>query len=282
MGKRNQSKLQWVSLIAMVGQSLLAVVDVGATNAGLLDITVRDATIPTNQRMMEASSFGIEMVDNSIAVLERGFVGMTEVETAHFMRFFDPGTTGDADYQFLQDVLMNFRRIRARVVGQIVVEYESSSIVCTGDMQLYYTDFARIHICPYFLEEDNELRLARDYVHEIAHVALKVLDRPYFFPHYGPYQQLTPRGHWSASIPMVGPIFREMARQDTLYQPDAYAKISESLACLQDDVSEKYRCPPHIAAVSAKLAADQAAVSVDPIDDPSDRRLLSLSNGSHD
>ena len=53
--------------------------------------------------------------------------------------------------------------------------------MCTG-MRLYYTDFTKIHVCPYFNTEQKAGRKERVLVHEVAHIALLVVDRPYYDP----------------------------------------------------------------------------------------------------
>ena len=49
-------------------------------------------------------------------------------------------------------------------------------------MRLYYTNFIKIYFCPYFLEEASPKHKVRTLIHEVAHVELRVLDRPYYDP----------------------------------------------------------------------------------------------------
>lgn len=100
--------------------------------------------------------------------------------------------------------------------------------MCEG-MRLYYTDFIKIHVCPYLnITETSVNRMARVFVHELTHMALLVADRTYYDPksYSSRYAELTPRGHWTAQIPLIGLIFREIARSDTLYHPDGYSHFA--------------------------------------------------------
>jgi hypothetical protein len=105
------------------------------------------------------------------------------------------------------------------------VEFEAESENCDL-MRLYYTDLVKIHVCPYFATETRDERMARQWVHELTHIALLVVDRPYYQPVSTAYAALTPRGSWTAQIPLVGPILREIVHNDTLYHPDAYARFA--------------------------------------------------------
>ena len=96
---------------------------------------------------------------------------------------------------------------------------------CDGQ-RLYFTDLSRLIVCPYFFQEDNELRKAHTLIHEIAHIALIVADRPYYRPTSKKYAALTPNGSWTTELPLVGPVLREILRGDTLYHPDAYAHFA--------------------------------------------------------
>ena len=96
--------------------------------------------------------------------------------------------------------------------------------MCTG-IRLFYTDFVQVYICPYITQEDNIERKARVLIHEVAHMALLVTDRPYYDPksYSSRYNALTPQGSWSTKIPVIGHIIREIVHSDTLYHPDAYS-----------------------------------------------------------
>jgi hypothetical protein len=168
------------------------------------------------------------MVDGAITVLSRGWHGMSSTEREQFQRFFDPANTGDIDAQFLSQVLDNYRQIREQFDKELTFEFEAESQMCDL-MRLYYTDLFKIHVCPYFATETRTDRLARQLVHEMTHIALLVVDRPYYYPTSSAYATLTPRGPWTAQIPVIGPLFRELAHSDTLYHPDAYARFAAEL-----------------------------------------------------
>ena len=173
----------------------------------------------------------VEMVDNAIYVVSKGWNGMTQYEKSLFIQLFDPGDTGDVDQEFVTDVLANLQQIRGRLSSPLMVAYRENNDRCEGK-RLFYTDLHKIFVCPYFTTEESNGRKARVLIHEIVHMALLSVDRPYFHKntHSTRYQALTPRGSWTAEIPLLGPIFREIARGDTLYHPDAYAWLAVELA----------------------------------------------------
>jgi hypothetical protein len=143
-------------------------------------------------------------------------------QRALFLRYFDPAGTGEVDEAFVVAVRQNYRRIRHAFSGEVPLRYEADSHLCQ-EMRLYYTDLLSLHVCPYFLTEGNDLRKARTLIHEYAHIALWVVDRPYYCPGSKDYARLTPRGSCPAQLPLVGPLLRELNANDTLYHPDAYA-----------------------------------------------------------
>lgn len=165
-----------------------------------------------------------EMVDRAIAALSGGLAGMTPAERVLFDQLYDPGNTGDMDEQFAAEVLANYKRIRARLDAPMSAVLAPDSDHCQGQ-RLFFTDLTRIYVCPYFDAEESVERKARVLIHEAVHMSLLVVDRPYFHKNtYSTrYQALTPRGAWTARLPLVGPLFREMAHGDTLFHPDAYA-----------------------------------------------------------
>ena len=171
------------------------------------------------------------MVDRAITVLSGGLAGMNPAEQALFNQLYDPGNTGDIDERFVADVLGNYKRIRDRLDDSLMVVQASPNGHCDA-MRLYYTDLAKIYVCPYFDVEKNQIRKARVLIHEAVHMSLLVIDRPYFHKNtYSTrYRALTPRGPWTATLPLVGPLFREIAHDDTLYHPDAYAWFAAELA----------------------------------------------------
>jgi len=166
----------------------------------------------------------LEMVDSAVEVLSKGLNGMTPEEIEQFERIFDPSDSGTIDQEYVDDVLENYGKIRSRLEGSISFEYTEDSEMCEGQ-RLYHTDFITIKICPYFNTESDSVRKTRVLVHEVAHIALKAKDRPYYDPksYSSSYNSLMPRGSWATQLPAVGLIFREISLGDTLYHPDAYA-----------------------------------------------------------
>ncbi len=173
------------------------------------------------------------LVDQAIDALSGGLANLTPAQRALFNQLFDPGNTGDIDQQFVADVLANYRRIRDRLEAPLTVIRVSESNHCQ-DQRLYYTDLSTLYVCPYFETEKNPDRKARVLIHEAAHMSLLVVDRPYFHKNtYSTrYRALTPRGPWTARLPLVGPLCREIAHGDTLFHPDAYAWFAVEVAAL--------------------------------------------------
>lgn len=171
-----------------------------------------------------------QMVDQAISVLSGGLDGMTPAERALFDQLYDPGNTGDIDERFVADVLANFRQIRARLDAPLTILRAEDDDRCE-DMRLYYTDLAKIYVCPYFDVEESQDRKARVLIHEAVHMSLLVVDRAYFHKNTSStrYRALTPRGPWITGLPLVGPLFREIAHADTLFHPDAYAWFAVEL-----------------------------------------------------
>ena len=165
-----------------------------------------------------------DLVDEAIAILSKGWGRMTPAERALFNQLYDPGDTGRVDERYVAEVLDNYEKIGRRLDRSLTVIFEPDNDRCEGQ-RLYYTDLARIYVCPYFNLEDSTARKARVLIHEIAHMSLLAVDRPYFHKNtYSTrYRALTPRGSWLTEVPLLGPIFRELAHNDTLYHPDAYA-----------------------------------------------------------
>jgi hypothetical protein len=204
---------------------------------------------------------GSRMVDTAIVVLSKGWQGMSEAEREKFLRFYDPGDTGDVDAEFVQSVQRNFERIDRKLASELAVEFAEDSKMCVG-MRLYYTEFIKVHVCPYIEVEINQTRMARDLVHEVAHMALLVVDRAYYHDDYTPYQELTPRGHWTAQLPVVGHLLREIARADTEFHPDAYAKFAAALLDSQAEDEQEH-------------APVYDNIELDAEIDPADARFLS-------
>jgi hypothetical protein len=149
---------------------------------------------------------------------------MSPEEREQFERIFDPSGSGAIDDDYLVDVINNYRKIEHRLESSFILQYEEESDIC-DNMRLFYTDFFKIHICPYFINEEDSVRIARVLVHEVAHIALLAGDRPYYHPKSfsASYNELSPRGSWVTQVPVVGIIVREISQSDTLYHPDAYA-----------------------------------------------------------
>jgi len=164
---------------------------------------------------------GIQRVEHAISVLSGGWSNMTPAQQAQFTRFFDPSGSG-FDERFVAEVLNNFRAIRREFDDDVVAECETGGGLCTG-ARLYYTYWSNVHVCPYFQTETDNIRKARDFVHELAHNAMLAVDRPYYSPRSSAYAQLTPRGSWANQIPVIGAIVRPLSASDTLYHPDAYS-----------------------------------------------------------
>lgn len=165
-----------------------------------------------------------EMIGQAIEVLSGGLAGMTTDERTLFYQLYDPGSTGDVDEHFIANVLVNYERIRGRLDKALTIVRASDSRHCQGQ-RLYFTDLSKIYVCPYFDVEESMERKARVLIHETAHMALLVVDRPYFHKNtYSTrYSALTPRGPWTAGLPLIGSLCREIAQSDTLFHPDAYA-----------------------------------------------------------
>jgi len=166
----------------------------------------------------------IEMIDQAVAVLSKDYDKLSVTELELLTDIADPGSTNQIDQAYIEEMLENFIKIKARLGNDLVIEYSADSDMCTG-MRLFYTDFIRIFVCPYYLEEDRVERKARVLIHEVTHMTLLVTDRPYYDPksYSSVYNALNPRGSWVTEIPVIGHIVREIAHNDTLYSPDTYA-----------------------------------------------------------
>jgi hypothetical protein len=167
----------------------------------------------------------LQLVDGAITVLSRGWENMSAEEQALFLQLYDPAGTGEINEVYVAKVLGNYHRIRAVLVSELEVVYEEQNNICR-EQRLYYTDLSRLHVCPYYFEEENEGRKARTLIHEMAHIALRAADRPYYDPRSEQYAELTPNGSWITGTPFIGRVLRELLRGDTLYHPDAYAHFA--------------------------------------------------------
>lgn len=211
-------KKRWfliVMCIAIFLQGKQSISKVHALSSGKEEVLEEAETlIPVSQ----------QMVASAVEVLSQGLSDLSPEEREQFERIFDPSGSGEINDDYVKDVLNNYRKIENRLESSFVLQYEEESDMC-DNMRLYYTDFFKIHICPYFINEEDSIRKARVLVHEVAHIALFAGDRPYYHPksYSASYNDLAPRGSWATQVPVVGLIFRELSKSDTLYHPDAYA-----------------------------------------------------------
>ena len=188
-----------------------------------------NAEIMVNQQVQAIIPTSEQLVDGVIAVLSKGWMGMSPAEREAFLALYDPAGTGEIDEGFVEAVLVNYQIIREELSREIAIVYEPDNNKCE-DMRLYYTDLVKLHVCPYYLTEKDEIRKARTLIHEMAHKALLVMDRPYYRPTSEAYAQLTPNGSWMAQLPVVGRVIREIQHSDTLYHPDAYAHFTVAVS----------------------------------------------------
>jgi hypothetical protein len=213
-----KNKKRWffiVISIAILVQGVQAVGNVRALSNEEEEVLEEvEALIPVGQ----------QMVDSAVEVLSKDLSEMSTEEREQFERIFDPSGSGAIDDDYVEDVINNYRKIGNRLESSFILQYEEESDMC-DNMRLFYTDFFKIHICPYFIGEEDSVRKARVLVHEVAHIALLSGDRPYYHPksYSASYNELSPRGSWATQIPVVGMIVREISQSDTLYHPDAYA-----------------------------------------------------------
>lgn len=192
---------------------------------------VRDWEVTTSvtREVQALTPMSIELVDQAIAVLSKGWQDMSPAERQVFLLLYDPSNTGEVDERFVEAVLNNYRRIRTALDRPIPVKYEADSSTCLGE-RIFYTDIIKLHVCPYFLTVGNDRLNARTLIHEYAHFALLVADRPYYDPASTDYAALTPYGSQANQLPLVGPVIRELSRGDTLYHPDAYAHFAVAVS----------------------------------------------------
>jgi hypothetical protein len=212
-------KVRWTMMIMLAGIFIQSVSPSPVT-AAVLNDQEKDI-IGETQALIPLS---IRMIDQATVVLSNGWENLDPQERDLLNDIYDPSGTGEIDQTFLDQMSANYEKIRDRLADGLTMEYSTDNDMCTG-MRLYYTDFMRIYICPYFTQEDDVERKARVLIHEVAHMALLVTDRTYYDPksYSSRYNALTPRGSWVTEIPVVGHIIREIAQSDTLYHPDAYS-----------------------------------------------------------
>lgn len=220
----SNKKFKSAALIIIVGLIIKNIVPiVYAKESGQIE------ELEVSQQVRRITPLSMQMVDQATAVLAKGWSGMSPAEQEAFLNLFDPANSGEIDQAFVQSVSGNYQKIRSALEKEIKVAYEVDDDRCEGK-RLYYTDIINLHVCPYFLTETNGTRKARTLIHEYAHIALLVKDRPYYRPTSKMYAELTPRGTWAADLPVIGPIIREIVAADTLYHPDAYAHFAVAVS----------------------------------------------------
>jgi len=196
---------------------------VQATGAPALEGTM------VSQEIQRISPISITLVESAMGVLAKGWSEMAPGEREAFLLLYDPSNSGEVNDDYVAMVRLNYQKIRDGFDRQIKIIYEPGSRQCIGE-RLYYADLSKLHVCPYFLQETNDRRKARALIHEMAHFAFPALDRPYYAPNSAQYAALKPATGWMAALPLVGPIIREVLRQDTLFHPDAYAHFSVAVS----------------------------------------------------
>ncbi len=235
----------------------------------LLNSRAYDQTAPAMETLVSQQVQAIvptseQLVGEAIDVLSKGWGEMNQAEREAFLALYDPAGTGEVDQAFVQTVLANYQKIQEELSEEVAVAYEPDSEKCEG-RRLYYTDLLKLHVCPYFLTEDNEIRKARTLIHEMAHNALLVMDRPYYRPTNEAYAQLTPNGSWMAQLPVIGPVIREIQQNDTLYHPDAYAHFTVA-ASGQPVAAGMYVSHHHTSAASSEVVPQPVATDLQVVD----------------
>ena len=216
-------------------QHTIGIILIGILVQIMLPNPVSGAVLSDEEREIVADvqaqiPLSIQLTEEAIAVISNGWDGMNTEQQAEFQNIFDPGDTGEIDDAYLRDVVANYEKILAKLNGEMRIEYVTDSKKCTG-MRLFYTDFINIYVCPYYREEHSPERKAQVLIHEVAHQALLVVDRPYYDPksYSARYHALTPEGSSLTEIPVLGHIIREIQHTDTLYHPATYAWFATEL-----------------------------------------------------
>ncbi len=213
------------TIIVMSGLAILLMVSHLWTNGA----AAHEEQLRVEDQVRAITPLSTQMVEQAMAVLEDGWTGLGPLEKKALELLYDPGHTGEVDSSYVADVRENYQRIHETLKQSVTVRYEPDSNRCLGQ-RLYYTDLVTLHVCPYFLIEQNPVRKARVLIHEMAHKALLVADRPYYQPGSEAYARLTPTGSNLGRLPVVGPLIREILRADTLYHPDAYAHFAVAVS----------------------------------------------------
>lgn len=204
-------------------------VEAGVSPFPLDPVRHRERSAIVTREVQALIPMSIKLVDQAMAVLSKGWPAMGPAEREAFLLLYDPSNTGEVDERFVELVLENYRRIRMNLNRPLPVKYELDSNACVGE-RIFYTDIVKLYVCPYFLTVGNDRLNARTLIHEYAHIALLVADRPYYDPASADYAALTPYGSQANRLPLVGPILREITRSDTLFHPDAYAHFTVAVS----------------------------------------------------
>lgn len=265
-----KNKIRWIFLSLTMSITVRTFLPhtVAGSSPGEINVSYRGLDAALAARFDGFLPQGLKMVDEAIDVLARGKSEMSSTEWALFKRYFDPAATGEIDETFVSQVLENFQEMRHKYKIGLVVEYEAEHARCSG-MRLYHTDCFKVYVCPYIHQEDDENRLARDFVHELAHIAMVSMDRAYYSETSTRFAALTPHGHWTSQIPLVGRIFAEIAKQDTLHNPDSYSVFAYELSvikagtiALEDEVADPENVILDPEAIASAAAADRKMLAL--------------------
>ena len=74
-----------------------------------ISLVFRNSDEAIVQQVQSLVPVSLHMVDSAIAVLSKGWAGMTPTEQLVFRRFYDPADTGDIDERFVKTVLNNLK-----------------------------------------------------------------------------------------------------------------------------------------------------------------------------
>lgn len=199
------------------------------TSAKAANITTENTGVV--QEVYNLIPTAIQEIDDTVAILSKGWSGMTSAEREQLSQIYDPGNTGQVNEKYVETILNNYLKIRRKLNEDLTIENGENNDMCVGQ-RLYYMDFVKIYVCPYYLSEHREERKVRTLIHETAHMALLVVDRPYYDPksYSSLYNALTPQGSWVTQIPVIGHLIREITHSDTLFHPDTYAWFATEIS----------------------------------------------------
>ncbi|MCJ7661794.1 MAG: M35 family metallopeptidase [Anaerolineales bacterium] len=202
------------------------------TSAKAANVTTDNTRVVQEVRNLIPTA--IQEIDNTVLTLSKGWSGMTSAERDQLSQIFDPGNTGQIDEKYVDTILNNYSKIRRKLNDDLTIENGEDNKMCVGQ-RLYYTDFVKIYVCPYYFSEHREERKIRTLIQETAHMALLVVDRPYYDPksYSSQYNALIPQGSWVTQIPVFGHLIREIVHNDTLYHPDTYAWLATEVSAMK-------------------------------------------------